>query len=94
MATKKYHYIGVQTDNGMRFVTKIDYSTKSANWNKNEKPLCFSSKSTAEDIVWGLCMNFSVAVVVTSLFPLDNHIFEKDYNKDQSQSKDDTPWEE
>ena len=59
---KKCQYaIIVNTRDGFKFVTKlVDHD---AYWNDNEKALLMA-KSTADDIAFGLCMNFFLAMVV------------------------------
>lgn len=64
MAKKKNHYyVLVFTNGGPVYVTDVDYSNKTARWNKLEQPLEFS-KSSAEDLCFGLRCNFTSAVVV------------------------------
>lgn len=67
---KHFYYVGVDTPKGTRLVTSLDYSTKCARWEKDGKPLSMS-KSAAEDIVFGLCMNLTLAFVVMTLFELE-----------------------
>ena len=45
MNNKKY-YVGVRTDDGMMFVTEIDYKNRTSYWNKDSKPIAMS-KSVA-----------------------------------------------
>lgn len=75
MKNKNYYYIGVWTARGMKLVTEIDNSTKSARWESDKAPLCLS-KAVAEDICWSLCMNFCTAVVIHSLWEIDKQYFE------------------
>ena len=64
MAKKKNHYyVLVFTNEGPVYVTDVDYSTKTASWDKLEKPLEMT-KTAAEDLCFGLCCNFHNAVVV------------------------------
>lgn len=72
MARKFYYYVGVQTNDGMRFVTKINNSNRMSYWNLNEKPLEMT-QMLATDIAEGLCMNCTTAVVVKSFFELADH---------------------
>lgn len=76
MAQKYHYYIGVQTIDGMCFVTKIDNKEKISLWDKDEKPLEMSM-STATDIAFGLCLNAIPAVVVKSLFEITEHFVAK-----------------
>lgn len=71
MAKKKnYYYVLVFTNNGPVYVTSVDYSNKTARWDKLEKPLEFT-KSAAEDLCFGLNCNFHSAVVVNAPYELD-----------------------
>jgi hypothetical protein len=73
MATKKttnHYYVLVFANDGPAYVTSVDYSDRSARWDKDELPMEFS-KSGAEDLVFGLCCNFHQAVLVTSKFEID-----------------------
>ena len=64
MAKKKnYYYVLVFTNGGPVYVTSVDYSNKTARWDKSEEPLEFS-KSEAESLCFGLRCNFTSAVVV------------------------------
>ena len=75
MAKRSLYYVLVLTKNGQgKFVTSLDYSTKSAHWSLDEKPLAMS-KTVAEDISFGLCLNFYPAVVVKSHFEIQSHWF-------------------
>lgn len=67
---KNFWYIIVLTDEGAKFVTSLDYSTKYAKWDKTEKPLELS-QSVAKDICLGLCLNGYNAFPVCSLFEVD-----------------------
>ena len=42
---KKYFYVGVQTDKGMQFVTKDDYSTRTSYWEPSDKPMTWPTIS-------------------------------------------------
>ena len=75
---KNYYYVMVLTNNGPAFVTKIDYSDKSAYWDKQEKPLTMS-KSEAENLSFGLKMNFHMAFMITNEYELDSQPYL--YNK-------------
>lgn len=85
MTLKKYYYIGVRTENGMRFVTGIP-ERNWAEWNKDEKPKCFT-KQMAEDIVYGLNKNFITAVVIQSYIEFDKHYFEAASPDEQKQDE-------
>lgn len=64
MAKQKYSYfIGVLTEDGVKFVTNINYDNKTALWesSKEAKEL---PMSVADDIVQGLLCNFIYAFTV------------------------------
>ena len=64
MAKKQnYYYVLVLTNEGAKFVTKVNWSNKTAEWNKLEKPLEMS-KETAKDLTMGLQLNFNNAFMV------------------------------
>lgn len=71
MNNKKY-YVGVKTDDGMMFVTKIDNNNRTSYWSKESKPLALS-KSVANDIALGLTWNGNNAVVVESIIEQTDH---------------------
>ena len=79
---KKYYYVGVlQNDiknNDLKLVYKIDTISKIAYWGtyeeirgKNEKPLLFKTKTQAERLANCLCMNFNLAIMITSYIELE-----------------------
>lgn len=77
--SKYYYYVQVtQTwkgDDGnfyntKRYVTKLNNSTRTALWEKSEKPRAMS-KSLAESVAEGLAMNGVSAQVVKSFWELD-----------------------
>lgn len=70
MSRKPFYYVGVQTKEGIVFVTSFNYQTKSCFWNIKEKPLSMSHK-IAKDIAEGLCMNLTAAFVVESFFDFE-----------------------
>lgn len=73
MAKKKNHwYVLVMTDEGPKFVTKINYSNKTAEWDVNEKPLEMSD-SVAKDLAFGLMCNFLTAFPVCLPIEWDSH---------------------
>lgn len=72
MAKSKYHYyVLVFSESGPVYVTSLDWSTKYAHWDRDKKPLEFSS-ATAEDLVMGLCLNFNNAVLIKSRIEIDS----------------------
>ena len=72
MANKKYYYyVGVLVNDGITLVTKVSNADKTAFWNRDEKPMEFGSKSYAQDLVLGLTLNFTPAMMITSLVPIN-----------------------
>ncbi len=67
---KNHWYVLVMSDGGPVFVTKANYATKTAEWNKLEKPLELD-KSRAEDLILGLNLNFHSAFAVVMPFEID-----------------------
>lgn len=64
MANKQnYWYVLVITNTGAKFVTKLNYNNKTAEWNEKEKPLEMN-QTRAKDISIGLMMNFHQAYAV------------------------------
>lgn len=74
MAKRNYYYVLVATKNGGQFVTSIDHKEKTAKWDRKEKPLEMG-KQEAENIAFGLKMNFYWAIVVYNEFDIDKQIF-------------------
>lgn len=71
MATRKYfYYVLVMTNSGPVFVTGIP-ERNWANYNKDEKPMEFGSKSYAQEVANGLCMNFQQAYMITSQWEIE-----------------------
>lgn len=71
---KNFYYVGVQTDKGMQLVTHINYANKSAQWKADEKPLAMK-KYEAEELRFGLCLNFHFAVVINCHFEMEEQYF-------------------
>ena len=72
MANQKNHYyVLVMSDEGPVFVTSVNYGNKTAEWNKLEKPLEMG-KSSAEDLVLGLNLNWHTSFLVAMKFELDH----------------------
>ena len=81
MANKKnYWYVLVMTDNGPTFVTSVDYSSKTAHWDKVEKPLEME-KSRAQDLAIGLNLNFHSSFAVCQPFEIDSQPYRYDKGK-------------
>ena len=74
MALKYLYYVLVVTDDGGKFVTKVDNATKTAYWDSKGKPLAFS-KSYADDLALCLTLNFYPAFTLKSYHELKAQIF-------------------
>lgn len=79
MAKKYYYYIGIGNPNGMRFVTSIDNTTKTAVWDVNKKPKALP-KSVAVSVSEALLTNGYNSVVIQTFYELENHFFVKEEN--------------
>ena len=78
MAARKMHYyVLVITNDGPKFVTKVNYGDETAEWNYKEKPLEMT-KSDAEDLVVGLNGNFFLAYVVSMRCEITGHPYRYD----------------
>lgn len=96
MATKKkiHYYVLVITDDGPKFVTKVNWSNKTAEWNYKEKPLELS-KDMAEDLVLGLNLNLHVSYVVAQKWEIDTHPYRYEsykvnwVNREESEDEED-----
>ena len=77
MALKYLYYIVVATEDGAKFVTKVDNATKTAYWDSNEKPMSFN-KSYADDLALCLTLNFHLAFTLKSYHELKSQIFIKE----------------
>ena len=79
MAKKKnYWYVLVLTETGPVFVTKVNNSNKTAEWNREDLPLELGEFS-AKDIAMGLMCNMTTAFAVTNFYELENQPYF--YNK-------------
>ena len=56
--------IGIIFPAGLWFVTSIQNSSKTFKWESGKEPLYFDSKEYADDIAFGMQMNYYVAVVM------------------------------
>ena len=77
MALKYLYYVVVATEDGAKFVTKVDNATKTAYWDSNEKPMSFN-KSYADDLALCLTLNFHLAFTLKSYHELKSQIFIKE----------------
>lgn len=73
MATKKknHYYVLVMTAAGPKFVTKVNYGDKTAEWNYEEKPLELD-KFWAEDLVLGLNLNWNTAYLICQKWEIEH----------------------
>ena len=74
MALKYLYYVVVATEDGAKFVTKVDNATKTAYWDSKEKALPFN-KSYADDLALCLSINFYPAFTLKSYHELKAQIF-------------------
>ena len=77
MALKYLYYVVVRTEDGAKFVTKVDNATKTAYWDSKEKPLPFN-KTYADDLALCLSLNFHPAFTLKSYHELKKQIFIKE----------------
>lgn len=66
--TKNYWYVLVCTEQGAKFVTSTEYHT--AEWDATKPPMEMS-KSFAQDVANGLCLNFHCAFAVCMNWEID-----------------------
>ena len=64
----------VATNEGGKFVTKVDNVTKTAYWDSQEKPMSFN-KTYADDLALCLSINFYPAFTLKSYHELQGQIF-------------------
>lgn len=77
MSKQKYfYYVGIENDHGMTLVTEVEWPSKTCYWNEDKKPLAMTEKQ-ADDLVFGLTLNMTPAVVVKSRFELNGHFLAK-----------------
>ena len=79
---KFYYYVVVQSEGQAKFVTKINNATKTALWDKDEKPLSIA-KSYAEDLAYCLNLNFYPSFVLQSYYEIESQIFFKEQPNEQ-----------
>ena len=82
MATKKknHYYVLVMTNEGPKFVTKVNYGDKTAEWNYKEKPLELD-KLWAEDLVLGLNLNMHLAFLVCQKWEIESQPYRYEIGK-------------
>ena len=91
MQTKKHTYILVFTEKGPKFVTKINYQDKTAEWKENEKPLDFSKDSTkkyAENVLKGLLLNWLNSCLIYQDYEIDNQPYNYKHFKIKFEEKE------
>lgn len=89
MANKTFYYVLVFTDTGATYVTSVDNATKTARWNKEEKPLKFS-KTYAQDLAFGLTLNGNYSVVTLSPFEVETQPYNYNMYECKFERKEDT----
>ncbi len=82
MALKYLYYVVVATEDGAKFVTKVDNATKTAYWDSKDKPMAFN-KSYADDLALCLTLNFHLAFTLKSYHELKSQIFIKEQPNEQ-----------
>jgi hypothetical protein len=82
MALKYFYYVVVATEDGAKFVTKTDYTTKTAYWDSKEKPLSLS-KTQADDLALCLTLNFHLAFTLNSYHELQSQISIKEQTNEE-----------
>lgn len=80
----KYHVAILHDDNSIEYVTRIDNSTKTFYCEKGEPAKAFT-KTSAEDLMFGMVANFCTAAVVKvpDFYTLSNP--KKEENNDEVQ---------
>ena len=68
---KKHYYVLVMTEAGPKFVTKVNYGDKTAEWDYKEKPLEME-KVWAEDLVLGLNLNLNQAYLICQNWEIEH----------------------
>lgn len=90
---KKHYYVLVITNAGPKFVTKVNYGDKTAEWDYKEKPLEMD-KFWAEDLVLGLNLNFHQAYTVVMDWELDAQPYRYENYKIEWKKREDAKEEE
>lgn len=90
---KNYWYVLVMTDGGPVFVTSVNYSNKTARWNKDEKPLEMGMYQ-AKDLTLGLNLNFHQSFAICQPFELDNQPYRYDHWRIKWEEIEDSETEE
>ena len=69
-----YLYFGIMVaiNNEYRFVTKIDRATKTWESEKNKRPYLFDSREVAQDYVFCMLQNYTLAYVVEIFSTVSN----------------------
>lgn len=74
---KEYWYVLVITEDGPIFVTKVNNSDRTAEWDPMKKPLKMT-KAKAEDLMTGLNLNFNTSYAVCQSFEITNQPYNYD----------------
>ena len=94
MAKKKNHYyVLVITSEGPKFVTHVNYSDKTAEWDWEKAPLEMG-KQYAEDLVLGLNLNLHQAYTVSypakiDCQPYNYDMYRIEWKKREGEEEDD-----
>lgn len=78
--TKNRYYVLVFTSEGPKYVTSVEYGSKTARWDELEKPLCFE-KMWAENLCIGLIANLYLAQVVVSKWDIEHQPYQYEHGK-------------
>ena len=68
---QNYWYVLVLTNEGPKFVTKVEWQTKTAHWEKLEAPIELG-ETRAKDLTFGLMVNCYAAFAICSPIELDS----------------------
>lgn len=68
---KNFYYVLVITNEGPKFVTGIP-ERNTAEYNKLEKPMLFTSRDFADNVSLGLTLNFNLAYTIVSTYEIEH----------------------
>ena len=77
---KEYWYLLIITNNGPVFVTSVDFSDKSAEWDKKEKPIELT-KGDAQAMALGLNWHGNLAYPICSQWEIDKQPYRYENGK-------------
>lgn len=91
---KKHYYVLVMTEAGPKFVTKVNYGDKTAEWDYKEKPLELD-KFWAEDLVLGLNLNYNQAYLICQNWEIEHQPYRyEDYKLQWIEREEETEEDE